>query len=1016
MHDYENPRALSEGRLPAHAYFIPFSDRAGALRGIKEESPYYLLLNGNWNFSYYTRFADVPADIAEKMPDDADVLPVPSNWQMYGYDVPQYVNVTYPIPLDPPHVPSENPCGVYSRTFYVPETFSGRRTHIVFEGVDSFFYLYVNGRKIGFSKVPHMPSEFDITDFLVPGENTLTVMVLKWCDGTYLEDQDYIRVSGIFRDVYLLSRAAFAVTDIEIGAGLTNGYRDGLLSVKCRADGEPAVRYTLLDADGNSVFEGSGEVSGAVIPGVTAWNAENPYLYTLLIETADEVIVQKTGFRKIEISEKCALLINGVPVKLKGVNRHDTHPLFGHVTPLDFIEKELCQMKRYNINTVRTSHYPNTSEFLALCDRLGFYVVAEADIETHGQIYTDPKKPGYKGYDPRMIATDPMWYDAMLDRVSRLLERDKNHASVVMWSMGNESDYGPNFVALGRYTKERDPSRLTHYERAAEAAESGRPEDNVYDVESAMYLKPSTLEDIGRGKFRKGRPFFHCEYAHAMGMGPGGMKEYMEAYYRYPNLIGGCIWEWADHSCVIENDKGEKNYGYGGDFGEKYSFGNFCVDGLVFPDRTPSSGALEVKAAYAPLHITVRDAAKGNFTIENRYDFTDLSAFELSYTVECDGRILREGVLSTFRCAPHKKKAVSVPIPAVSECRFGMHVTFRLKQKTTTAYAPVGYEITAVQFAVPVPETHAFFLPTHGKIVNCEETAATVTVTGFDFRYVFDKAKAAFTVLEKNGVSILSAPTDISVRRSNVDNFRGIKWDWYIPQDNAHRYTVMDLTAVRTDEYRIEHTEAGVTIEGTGALTSFGVSNLVNRLRFCYEIGTNGVIKATIGGELGAFDTLPRFGMEFTLANDCDHVTYYGMGPEENTNDCCLHTTVGTYRTTVQEMHVPYPMPQDCGNHTATKWVFLSDGLGRGILAVADTQFDFMASKYSAEMLEQANHQWDLTADDRTYLRIDYKTTGTGSGSCGSFTDERYRMNDKTFAYSFRFLPYIAGTDITGIM
>lgn len=1017
MNEFENPKMLCEGRLAPHSYFIPYADKETALRDNKELSPYYASLSGDWDFAYYKRFSDVPKDVARCDEAESCRIPVPSNFQMYGYDTPQYVNTTYPIPLNPPHVPVKNPCGVYKRRFFVPDSFEGRKTHIVFEGVDSFFYLYVNGVRVGFSKVSHLLSEFDITEYLVRGQNTLCVVVLKWSDGTYLEDQDCIRLSGIFRNVYLLSRAKDAIRDVFVRAGLTNNYRDGSFVCDIDTVGIPKISVTLLDGE-NPIFESEGNHAECLVSSVKAWSAEKPKLYTLLIETEDEHIAIAIGFRTIEISDKKELLINGVPVKLKGVNRHDTHPELGHVAPLSFIENELRLMKRLNVNTIRTSHYPNTSEFYKLCDRIGFYVIGETDVETHGFCYYT-KSVGYKGFTDEYPAQSPLWRDALLERIERHVERDKNHPSIIVWSMGNEADYGDNFIEMGKWTKARDNTRLTHYERSLQVYAEGRDESlDVFDIISTMYPSNKYLEaELGKSepqqKYQK--PFFLCEYAHAMGLGPGGLKEYVDSFYKYPRFIGGCIWEWADHSCIIKNENGTKNYGYGGDFGEKYNAGNFCADGLVFPDRTLSSGALEMQAAYQNLCVEAIDLAKGELKFTNRFDFTDLSEYRICFSVEKDGEIYSDGDL-VLPLRPHDSCTVTLPYTLPEKCFFGAHLNITLVTRCNTSYMKAGEEVARVQLSLPVSEERPRLAIARKKL-HVEEDEQSITVKGYDFRYVYAKEDGAFTVIEKNGVLLLAEATAITVCRAPIDNYRFLKDAWAIPDNPVDGYTQMDLSEVKFTETNVEVAEDSVTVSSKGALTSYGVRNLVEDLTAVFRITADGVIHVTLGGTVGDRMTLlPRFGMEMVLRNNCDAVTYYGMGPEENNIDFCLHATVDRYKTTVQRMHVPYLMPQDCGNRSHCKWVGITDQLGRGILAVADDEFEFMASKYSANMLKEAMHQWDLKADDRTYLRLDYKVSGVGSGSCGPLPLEQYRLANETFSYSMKLLPIVNDCEVKDIL
>ena len=1002
QNDYENPTLPAMGSLPAHAYMIPHKEKETALSGCAAKSPYYFLLSGEWNFTYYERAADVPADVADAIAEGQDALPVPSNWQMYGYGTPQYVNCAYPIPVDPPYVPADVPCGVYQRSFTLPKAFTGRETHLVFEGVDSFYYLYVNGKKIGFGKCPHLPNEFDISSVLVAGENTITVVVYQWSEGTYIECQDFLRVSGIFRDVYLLSRAKAHVSDFTVTAAPINGNKDGKLSVSAVLTGKTDLSVTLTDAAGNTLYQGKGEKTEAVIPGISLWSAETPVLYTLILATKDEVIVQKVGFRDIRISEKAELLINGVPVKIKGVNRHDTHPLYGHVTPMASIREELAEMKRLNFNAIRTSHYPNTSEFLNLCDEYGFYIIAETDVESHGFAYSHGQY-AYIPYEKGNPAHDEMWRPIMLNRIERLVMRDKNHPSVFMWSMGNEADYGDNFIKMGEYCHRVDPTRLTHYERSMEDREN-----SPFDVDSVMYPSLATLEEEGKKKSKK--PFFLCEYAHAMGVGPGDVGQYVELFYRYPGLIGGCIWEWADHAVVIENEEGVKNYGYGGDSGEKYHFGNFCSDGLVFPDRKPSSGALEAKAAYANVRFSLLDQATGKVKITNRYDFTDLSAFDILYWVEADGKELCRGTLPRFSLKPHMSKTITLPLSVPHSVKCGATLNFSVRLKNATAWAEAGYEVARGQAELKTEKATLLAVPAHGTLTVTDDGKELITVSGCGFSYTFNRLYASVDALRVNGVELLSERTAFSAKRAPIDNYRHQKNEWALNQDSKEEFDIFEMSAPKVRSCRVEKQGEDVLLSFHAALTAYSAVSVLGRMDVTYRISPNGVIAVSVDAERASVrypEWLPRFGMDFVLCDGRDRVTYYGKGPEENYIDMCVGAYLGLYKTTVQDMHQPYVMPQDCANRTDVRMLSVTDDLGRGILFVADDKFEFSASKYSEHNIKTALHQWDLHADDRTYLYIDYKKSGVGSGSCGPLVEKEYRLDEEAFAYSFRMLPVI---------
>ena len=1002
VHDYENPSLLQIGREPERAYFIPYASVKTAVTRKKHLSPYYQLLNGNWDFTYYDRICDVPQDIAEQDTQDWDVLPVPSNWQMYGYDVPQYCNVEYPIPLDPPYVPAENPCGIYSREFCLPDSWDGRDVFVVLEGVNSCYYLYINGKKVGFSKVSHMPAEFLLTPHLKKGVNKITVQVIKWCDGTYLEDQDFYRLSGIFRDVYLLARSKRRVKDFFVKTDLTDHYTKGILTADLTFEGpQTDAQILLLDQDGNQIAKKAIKTTNQTlrfeIDRVNSWNAEHPYLYSFIIQTEEEVILDRIGFRKIEIAPNCALLINGVPVKIKGVNRHDTHPQLGHVTPVHALIEDLQEMKKLNINAIRTSHYPNTPEFLNLCDEYGFYVVDEADLECHGFIYRTEKQ-NYIPYDPQHPSQNPVWKAAHLDRVQRMVERDKNRACVIIWSMGNESDFGDNHIAMGEWVKQRDNTRLVHYERSSED-----PENRVFDFCSYMYTDLKIVENEGKNKQKDTRPYFLCEYSHAMGLGPGDLYDYWELIYQYPRLIGGCIWEWADHSVVLEDEEGNKAFGYGGDCGEQIHANNFCNDGLVRPDRTPSCGALEAKAVYQYVRFEARSLEEGKIKITNLYDFSNLNEYDVLYSVELDGMIVKRGKLANTNLQPHHSKIVKLDYDLPQSCRYGCHLNFSVVLKEDTLWEQAGYEVASCQLELPVPKADYFDPMTKGSVMVNYETEEYLQICGFDFIYLFNKVYGSFDVLSISGVDMLADRTKFSVSRAQIDNYRCMWQRWYTPQSNVNIHSIAQTKVYETS---VEASEQEVIIHVKQSIAAPVFQPFV-RFETQYTVKANGIIQVAVHGENTAQDFLPRFGMDFTLPSGTEFLEYYGKGPWENNIDLCHHVKTGHYKSTVDQEHVDYIRPQDNGNKTGVKWVCVTDQLGRGLLIRTKDQFEFKASHYSTQTLQEADHVWDLEKSEETYLRIDYKVSGVGSGSCGPLTIEKYQLCEKEFSYSFEILPVI---------
>ena len=927
MEKYNDLNLVSEGREPQRAYYIPHCSEASARSGDKYASGQYTDLNGIWDFRYFARDIDCPAVI-----DSWESIPVPSCWQNHGYEKPYYTNNEYPYPVDPPYVPDDNPVGVYKRMVTISQEDTALEQYLIFEGVASCFELFVNGQYVGYSSVSRCTSEFKLS--LQPGDNEILVKVYKWCVGSYLEDQDCFRYNGIFRDVYLLLRPKGHLFDLDIG------YDDK--QIFCQ------YPYRLFDAAG---METKGEKP-------VLWNAEKPYLYTLVIEKSGEFIPVKIGFRTQGVSEKGELLINGVPVKLKGVNHHDTDPYTGYTMTEEQMRFDLLKMKELNINCVRTSHYPPAPVFLELCDALGFYVVDEADLETHGF----GKRVGKSGYDPDDIwpCRDPQWREAFLDRAERLLQRDKTHTSVIMWSLGNEANYGDNFAAMSEYIRQNDTRmgyhRLIHYENAYNYDPTG-PDPDTVDLVSAMY---DTVEQILDYIERTGdkRPMYWCEYCHAMGNGPGDVKDYWDTMWEHPQLIGGCIWEWADHAALIEEGK----LGYGGDFGEETHDGNFCCDGMVMADRSFKAGSLEIKAVYQPLDTQWED---GMLTVHNRYDFTELSDCRVLWEQVADDQVVASGLLP-LTTKPHSKEQVKLDLlPA--ESRFGVYLNI-------TMYDSAGIEVAITQHKL----SDGAYCPagTGMLTIVCEGEYAVITGKSFAYRF-----NTHYGYLEDlNG--FLCTPMKLSVWRAPTDNDRKIKLEWY-----KERYD-----KVHNKVYDVAIEDNRITVRGALAP--------VSRLKFftytaTYTFFGDGQVDVRLEGD---FDTqrafLPRLGFEFTTSTK--DFRYFGYGPHEAYVDMHHGSRMGMYESTAQKEYVDYIMPQEHGNHYNTKYMELGD-----YAFVAKQGFECNVSRYSARELTEKNHNFELAGDGLTHVRVDYKVSGIGSGSCGPQLLEKYRLKDEKVFFEF---------------
>lgn len=996
--EWQNPGFLQKGREAERAYFIPYHDLASALEDVKENSKYYRTLNGEWDFSYYERYYDVPEVITEW-----DTIPVPSNWQMHGYDKPYYTNINYPYPVDPPYVPDENPCGVYQRTFTLEKEWMDRETYMVFEGVNSCFYLYINGVEMGYSQGSHIPAEFNITSYLKEGENHMMVKVLKWCDGSYLEDQDFFRYSGIFRDVYLLSRSLNHVKDIDVRTDLTNIC--GSLTTKNEVETE--IWASLYD--GNHLVERKEVkdfVIGFTLENAKQWSAEYPNLYTLVLEMKDEYIPLQIGFKTIAVSSLGELLINGVPVKIKGVNHHDTDPVKGHMMTIEDIRRDLVLMKQLNMNTIRTSHYPPTSEFLKLCNEYGFYVVDEADIEMHG-FTTMVTGCEYQAYHKDWLTDNPLWEEALLERIRRMLERDKNHPCIIMWSLGNESGFGKHYETMCEWIKSRDKERLIHYERANMV-------DNppCVDVVSYMYYDVNTCEKEGNSEDK--RPYFLCEYVHAMGNGPGDIHDYWEVFYKYPRLIGGCIWEWADHTVLRDG----KHY-YGGDFGEETHDGNFCVDGLVFPDRSFKAGTLEAKVAYQYVKIEMIDETKGEVKITNLHDFTNLKEYQINWTLMLDGKEIESGALN-IDLLPHESTNVTLTYTMPEGCKFGAYLDFSMVTLKDNTWAEAGYETAMVQLELTQVANDRIVGPYTGTIDNKSESKVhgkeqseirvsedkdNLYIQINEISYTFDLNLGYLTGIYHHEINLLSNHAELSAWRAPTDNDRNIKNKWGLYQDF---YSAWNINKTHHKCYSLEwkvEDNGSVKITILGSLAGIARSPYA-RYETTYVIDAKGGMMVDTNVKIHeACVWLPRFGFEFPLTKDMTKIEYFGMGPYENYRDLCHHVKMGQYASTVEEQYVPYIKPQEHGNHTNVKSLSVMNEAGIGLRFESKDGFECNVSKYTAAELGEANHSFELGESKLTNVRIDYKVSGLGSNSCGPELIEKYRLNEKEFGYSFYLLP-----------
>ena len=1020
--DWENPSILERGREAARADFIPYADRVEAMLGERTGSSFFKLLNGRWRFNYSESPEKSPQGFAS--PDfpasDWATIPVPGNWQLYGYGRPQYVNADYPFPLEPPFVPDANPTGCYRTEFNVPESWGDRRIFLVFAGVSSAFRLWVNGVYVGYSQGSHMPSEFDLTSCARHGRNILAVQVFQWSDGSYLEDQDMWRLSGIFRDVYLIAAPHAHLRDVRLRTRFSDERDQAALEMRLAlrnlspaAVGGLRVQSELLDGQSRVIFTHSlpcpAELkSGEEIALETAitvdsprlWSAEDPYLYTLLLTLTDasgvtlEVLCFTTGFRRIECRDG-RLLINGAPVKLKGVNRHESHPDLGYAVPRASMLQDIILMKQHNINCVRTSHYPDDPYWLELCDRFGLYVMDEADLETHG---CEPLV-GDRG----LLAKDPAWRAAFVDRAERMVEADKNHPSVIIWSLGNESGYGPNNDAMAAKIRELDPTRPVHYEGAAE--------DAMVDIVSVMYPEVEALIRQGQ-RTDDPRPFLMCEYAHAMGNGPGNLREYWDAIYMYPRLIGGCIWEWADHGIRRRTDTGREWFAYGGDFGDEPNDANFCLDGLLFPDRQPYPGLLEYKKVLEPVRAAPVDLAKGSLRILNQYDFLSLEHLRASWEFRRDGEILGGGELPLPALAAHGEMPLTVPLPQplpVAGAEYWLNIRFTLVEEQI--WARLGHEVAWAQFKIPVemPAPPSLRSSTRPPL-RCDESDDAIMIKGDDFRLVFDKNRGVLDAWEHRGIPLLAAGPTVHIWRPPTDNDEvpGIAWGERIGK--KWRLAGLDRLVPRVREVMIS--AASRHYVSVRVQASLGACSLAPGFQTVMEYTVYGSGDLIIDTEVSPrtdLPYLPRMGLQLRLPGEFDRLAWYGRGPHECYPDRQESAAVGVYEGLVEEQYVPYLRPQEYGNKTEVRWATVTNTRGEGLLVVAMPLLNVSVHQYTDEMLDRARHPHELTPCSDIILNLDHRLGGLGSNSCGPETLPQYRVWPEPTDFSLRLRPLSEG-------
>lgn len=1005
MKTWENHQIDGINRMPARAHFLTFPSKEKALLNNNRYTHAFKNLNGVWKFM----FLDAPEYSPEGFfNSDFDVtkmddITVPGNWQLQGYGKMHYSDLWYNFPINPPYVPTENPTGIYKRTFFVEESYRDKKIIIRFCGVDSAYHLWINGKEVGYSKVARNESEFDITDLIRVGEeNDVTVRVYQWSDGTYLEDQDMWWESGIFRDVELIGVPKDGINDYKVIADLDDEYKNGIFKVEAflRTTKEVNVTFELVDAGENTVFtktvvakDGKACID-EVIADVNHWTAETPYLYKLFMTVEDdgriiEVIPQNVGFRNIRLNGE-TFLVNGVAIKFKGVNRHDYSPQNGRVVSREEIEKDIILMKQFNINAIRTSHYPNSYYLYDLCDEYGMYLIAETDLECHGFELTG---------DYKWITDDPSWELAYVSRMTRMIERDKNHPAIIFWSLGNESAFGCNFRKMTDVAHEMDPTRLVHYE--------GDFDVESADVYSTMYTwienpkKPYLMKDIIE---KSKKPHIHCEYCHAMGNGPGNLKDYQDLVYAHDKLQGGFVWEWFDHGIESFTESGEKYYRYGGDFGDDPSNKDFCIDGLIMPDRTPSSGLYEYKKVIEPITTTAVDIQKGIINLLSRYDFANLDRFNLVYKVMEDDVILQTGFMSVPSIEARANKDITLPydlsaIKVKPGAHYYVNISYQLREDTS--YASSGHELATAQFELPLYKEGIMVRPEG--ILNVEKEHTTLHVKGANFSLDFNLVNGNLMNIVRDGMQVLSKGPRLTLWRAPISNDMEI-----IDKLKKVYFLHLEHEVVMNIDYHMEGNILKVEVDTINSTTN---SAWHFKTKYVYTVCPSGDILIDVEGTPSgrvdlAPDMLPRIGVSMHLDKSMEHVRYFGMGPGENYADSKEAAQMGLYANTVDGLFTNYVIPQENGNHMGCKWVSMTNDRGMGLLASTESDFNFSASWYEDKDLDDAKHTCDLVKRDYIVFNVDYKQNALGTNSCGQWQLDKYRAKFEDFKLSFRLTPF----------
>ena len=970
--------------------------RREARTAFYKDSQKKISLNGEWNFKYVDAPELSPEGFEQSRACEGwDKIDVPSVWQLRGYDKMHYTDVLYPFPVNPPYVPDENPTGIYKKTVVLDEQWMEKDTVLKFHGVDSAFDVWVNGNHVGFGKVSRLPSEFDITGFVKTGENDITVRVYKWSDGTYLEDQDMWWLSGIYRDVELINEEKNAVLDLRVNGTLDDSYKNGLFTAGITMKQAGTNLGWKLSYKGKTVLEGELVSEGkdicieAEIPEVHTWTAETPELYEFTVMTENQEVTVRCGFRKIEIKDK-NFRVNNQVILLNGVNHHDYNPREGRRVTREQMESDIRLMKQYNINAVRCSHYPANEYFYDLCDEYGLYVINEADLECHGFEWVE---------NYTWITDDETWKDAYVDRSVRMVKRDRNHPSIIMWSMGNESAFGCNFRSAAEAIRELDDTRLVHYEGDFEA--------EVTDVYSTMYTRLKGLKEIAEYQIKGDKPHVMCEYGHAMGNGPGGLKAYQDMYRKYKRLQGGFLWEWYDHGIYTE-EKDKKYYKYGGNYGDFPTNGNFCIDGILMPDRTPSPGMEEYKQIIAPVEITAVEGSMNKIQIRNYYDFLNLDTTTLYWEVKAEDQMIQDGTVEGLSVAPHEGKIIALPITAFElQENTDYYLNLTVCQKEERNYAPAGYEIKKVQIPMQIRKDGFSVRETADKL-QVTEGQGGLTVENSRVTAKFSTVFGKLISFGKDGKEYLTEGPRMNVYRATIDN------DMYKKEDWMNKYFIQK--PVEETEYVSCLKEDDKVIVRIGTFFSCYNQSWGFECDYTYTVYSCGQMKVEIQGKAvqrGKLEPafLPRIGVIMKGNKNFQKTMWYGMGPGESYVDSKAASIMGIYENTVDGMMTDYVFPQENGHHEQVKWFRIGDGKD-GLLCKMEEKLGLNLANYTDESLEKAQHPFEIEKADDVIIHLDYRQSGLGSNSCGEEQLEENKVKLQDFAMAFTVQAAECGTEI----